>query len=104
MSLGLIVFNGLRAPPATSLLSGIPSTTISGSLLALSEEPPRMRIREEVPGAPPLELIWTPATLPAIRLVLTRFVLFYFFVIVSSLFIIVIRFFNISFLVTKYVF
>jgi len=64
MSLGLMVLNGLRIPEMPSLSMGTPSITISGSLLALSDEPPRMRMVEPDPGAPPPEVICTPAILP----------------------------------------
>src|SRR4029078_6534642 len=73
MSLGLIILNGSEEPEMDEVPSGFrfgangtPSTTISGSLLALSEAPPRIRIVLPAPGAPPLEVICTPATFPAI--------------------------------------
>ena len=44
---------------------GSPSMTISGSFDALSDEPPRMRMVELLPGAPSLLITLTPATLPA---------------------------------------
>ena len=67
MSFGLIILNGLATPEIPPLLKGIPSNTINGSLLALKEEPPRIRIVLPDPGAPPLEVIATPATLPMIN-------------------------------------
>ena len=39
----------------------------NGSLLAFREAPPRIRIVLPAPGAPPLEVICTPAALPAIN-------------------------------------
>src|SRR5688572_28721991 len=53
-------------PVLVLLLIGKPSTTISGSLLAKREAPPRIRIVELDPGAP-LVLIVRPATLPLRR-------------------------------------
>ena len=44
---------------------GTPSTTIRGSLPALTEEIPRTRIVAEAFGAPLEEISWTPATWPA---------------------------------------
>ena len=53
--------------PETALFSmGTPSMTMSGSLLALSEAPPRMRIRPPAPGEPS-GVIYTPATFPTRR-------------------------------------
>src|SRR6478736_662415 len=73
MSFGLIRLNGSGEPAIDGLPSmflfganGTPSTTINGSLLALSEAPPRIRIVLPEPGAPPLDVIWTPATFPEI--------------------------------------
>ena len=44
ISLGLIVFNKLAEPGRLLLSTGTPSITINGSLLALIEDPPRIRI------------------------------------------------------------
>src|SRR5688572_4344469 len=67
MSLGLIKFKGL-AEPANPLLSiGTPSITIRGALLAEMEDPPRIKMSEPEPGAPPLEVMVTPGTLPINR-------------------------------------
>jgi len=64
MSAGLMKLSGLRPaerpPPASS---GTPSTTMSGSLLALMLVPPRMRMELPPPGSP-LVATCTPATLP----------------------------------------
>ena len=43
---------------------GTPSNTISGSLDALRDAPPRTRIVEPEVGDPPPLIICTPATLP----------------------------------------
>src|SRR5688572_17224957 len=66
ISLGLMVDKILGEPPRLVLLIGTPSITMRGSLLALSEEPPRIRIVDAFPGAPLLEMTETPAVLPAI--------------------------------------
>ena len=66
MSLGLINESGLATPDIPLLLNGTLSITIKGSLLALSEAPPLILIVLPEPGAPPFEVICTPATLPAI--------------------------------------
>src|SRR5436190_13218734 len=67
ISFGLINANALAAPAIPVLSTGTPSITINGSLLALSDAPPRMRIVLPEPGAPPLDDICTPATFPAIN-------------------------------------
>ena len=74
ISFGLIKLNGLATPDIEELpllsfafSKGIPSITIKGSLLAFKEAPPRIRITLPEPGAPPLEVIDTPATLPDIN-------------------------------------
>ena len=54
MSLGLM---SDRLP-----MNGIPSSTISGSLLAFSERVPRIRICIEAPGAEDVCAMSTPAT------------------------------------------
>jgi hypothetical protein len=76
MSFGLMLLSGLRfsaglmstppiAPAATlSFWSGMPSTTYRGSLLALIEVPPRIRICAPPPGSPLFVTIWSPATRP----------------------------------------
>src|SRR5947209_18871105 len=81
MSDGLIVFSGLRGngvgPPIAipagssdaSLLIGMPSMMYSGSLLALIDVPPRMRICAPAPGSPLFWVIWTPVARPSIRFV-----------------------------------
>ena len=51
----------LSRPPSY----GVPSRTMRGDVPALIEDIPRMSTEgEELPGAPELELIWTPETLP----------------------------------------
>ena len=53
------------ATPLTPLLSiGTLSMTINGSLLALRDEPPRMRILALPPGVPSSLVTFTPAILP----------------------------------------
>ena len=64
MSFGLIIAITLLTPVAVLLSMVSPSTTSSGSLLALSDEPPRMRICAPAPGEPPAVITSTPATLP----------------------------------------
>ena len=64
MSFGLIKESGLAAPAIPPLSSGTPSTTMSGSLEALMEVPPRKRSVLPEPGAPSLEVTFKPATLP----------------------------------------
>ena len=75
MSLGLIVLSGLRGSAASkpmlgplatvcSFWSGTPSTTYSGSLLALIDVPPRTRICTPPPGSPLFVTICTPVTRP----------------------------------------
>jgi hypothetical protein len=66
ISWGLSVLRMLGAPETAEFSMGTPSMTISGSLLALSEAPPRMRIRPPAPGEPS-GVICTPATLPTSR-------------------------------------
>ncbi len=53
----------LGAPDTAVFSMGTPSMTMSGSLLALSEAPPRIRIRPPAPGEPS-GVICTPAILP----------------------------------------
>ncbi|MNY38477.1 hypothetical protein D3C86_1731070 [compost metagenome] len=54
------------APPMTLELSiGVPSTTIRAWLLPEIDDPPRNTTREELPGELDVEVILTPATLPA---------------------------------------
>src|ERR1700754_4613802 len=58
------------APPVTLELSiGKPSTTIKAWLLPAIEEPPRKTTREELPGVDELDVMLTPATLPANELI-----------------------------------
>ena len=64
ISFGLIRFNGLAEPAIPPLSNGTPSITINGSLLAFIEVPPLILIVLPEPGAPLLELIFTPGTLP----------------------------------------
>src|SRR5678815_2883489 len=67
MSLGFNKANPLATPDTRELDNGIPSITISGSLLAFNEEPPRIRIVLPEPGAPSFGVMDTPATFPAIN-------------------------------------
>ena len=56
----------MLATPFTPELSiGTLSMTISGSLLAFNDEPPRILMLDLPPGVPPSLVIFTPATLPA---------------------------------------
>ena len=64
ISLGLMVFKRLAEPAMPLLSTGTPSITIKGSLPALNEEPPRIRILLPPPAYPPPEVICSPATLP----------------------------------------
>ena len=65
MSFGLIRLRKLLPLPDMPPCSkGMPSRTMSGSLLALSEAPPRMRIVEPAVAEPLFDMICTPATLP----------------------------------------
>ena len=66
MSFGLIIASGFATPEIPPLATGTLSITINGSLLAFKEAPPLILIVLPAPGAPPLEVICTPATLPAI--------------------------------------
>ena len=52
ISFGLMVDKAFGVPGAELLATGIPSMTISGSLLAFREEPLRMRSVEPEPGPP----------------------------------------------------
>jgi hypothetical protein len=72
MSFGLIELSGLRAsaaeppmptPSATAFAfwRGTPSTTYSGSLLAVIDVPPRMRTCTPPPGSPLFDVTLTPA-------------------------------------------
>ena len=56
--------SGFEDPLIPPLSTGTPSMTYSGSLLAFSEELPRMRTVVAAPGAPPPVVMLTPATLP----------------------------------------
>ena len=65
MSFGFIRLRKFPPPdmePPTSI--GTPSSTINGSLDALSDAPPRMRMVETDVGEPPPFTICTPAILP----------------------------------------
>ena len=64
MSCGFIDARRLLTPPTPWLFMAIPSITTRGSLLAVSEEPPRTRICAPPPGVPSLTVTFTPATLP----------------------------------------
>src|SRR5690606_42142909 len=64
MSLGLMEASELALPPMVLLSIGNPSITMSGSLDALSDDPPRMRMVAPLPGAPLLVVTETPATFP----------------------------------------
>ena len=62
LSRGPRVPPALRSPP--SLLTSIPSITYSGSLPALIELVPRIRIDVSAPGLPEFWVTCTPAALP----------------------------------------
>ena len=69
MSVRFSTESELRSSPReyrepVTLFRGIPSTTYSGSLLALSELEPRMLIFSAVPRFPLVVETLTPATLP----------------------------------------
>lgn len=64
MSFGFIIPRILLEPDVEELSIAIPSITIRGSLLADKEEPPRILMAEPAPGAPPGEIILTPAAFP----------------------------------------
>jgi len=64
MSLGLIEDSASETPLIPTSERGSPSTTIRGLLLALSEEPPRIRMVLDEPGAPSPAVTTTPADLP----------------------------------------
>ena len=64
MSLGLIRASAFAWPEMPRPSIGMPSTTISGSLLAFKDAPPLIRMVLPEPGAPLLLVICTPATLP----------------------------------------
>ena len=66
ISLGLIIAKTLLIPLAVLLSIAKPSTTMSGSLEALREAPPRIRICAPAPGVPPSVITSTPAILPTI--------------------------------------
>ena len=63
MSLGLTVDKGL-AIPAPLPATGIPSITINGSLLAVKEAAPRIRIVALPVGSPEAGVTNKPGTLP----------------------------------------
>ncbi|MNS18676.1 hypothetical protein D3C72_503750 [compost metagenome] len=54
----------VEVPPARLLFTGTPSITNNGWLLPLIEENPRKITLLEPPGAPVVDEISTPATLP----------------------------------------
>ncbi len=61
-------------PPITLELSiGTPSTTIKAWLFPEIEEPPRKTTRDELPGEFEVDVIFTPATLPANALIALEF-------------------------------
>ncbi len=64
ISLGLMVLNKFPEPEMPLLSTGTPSTTISGSLLAFKEAPPRIRILLPPPALPPPLVTCKPATFP----------------------------------------
>ena len=66
ISFGLTSERGFDIPLMPSLSIASPSITINGSLLAFSEEPPRIRTVAPAPGAPPVDTTFTPAILPVI--------------------------------------
>ncbi|MNL14369.1 hypothetical protein D3C87_1353050 [compost metagenome] len=68
ISLGLIKLKKLPLLPLIPPVSkGTPSSTIKGSLLALSDAPPRIRIVLPAEGEPLLDITCTPAVLPLIN-------------------------------------
>ena len=67
MSSGLMEESGSDMPEMPSLDTGRPSMTMSGSLEALMEEPPRTRMVAPEPGIPEPEVTTTPALLPRRR-------------------------------------
>src|SRR5690625_2231273 len=60
ISFGLMVLSGFLIPSIPSSSSGRPSTTNKGSLLADSEEPPRIRMVAPAPGAPLFDACGAP--------------------------------------------
>src|SRR5689334_16465357 len=54
----------LPPPRILELSIGIPSTTRRAWLDPVMEEPPRITMRLDEPGAPAVEVIFTPDTLP----------------------------------------
>ena len=67
MSSGLMEDSGSDMPEMPSLETGRPSMTMSGSLEALMEEPPRIRMVAPAPGIPEPAVTTTPALLPRRR-------------------------------------
>ncbi len=51
-------------PPVVGLVTGIPSTTTNGDVLAVIEDAPRIRIVDEEPSAPVFDVNCTPEILP----------------------------------------
>ena len=64
MSFGFTDASGSPMPAPPSPVTGTPSMTMSGSLFALSEAAPRIRIVEEEPGCPDGGVTSRPETLP----------------------------------------
>ena len=54
----------LDIPVTPELSTGTPSITIKGSFVALSDEPPRIRISAAPSGLPPLRVTTTPGVFP----------------------------------------
>src|SRR5690554_899325 len=67
ISLGLTKAKKLLLPFRFLLSRGTPSTITKGSLEAFNDDPPRTRMVEPLPGAPPELVITTPALLPTKR-------------------------------------
>ena len=67
MSLGLIILRKLlEFPEIPPCSNGTPSRTISGSLLAFNDAPPRIRIVLPAVAEPLFDIICTPEILPLI--------------------------------------
>ena len=68
ISAGLIMLRKLlELPEMPPCSNGTPSSTIRGSLLALSEAPPRTRMVLPAEAEPLFDMICTPETLPLIN-------------------------------------
>ena len=59
-----MTFNGFLEPPTPPASNGTPSTTYKGLEFRFKEPIPLIKTLEPAPGAPSLETIDTPATLP----------------------------------------